>query len=141
MSLIGDLQSYLEDEGIAGGTTGWLLLRRRVVDAADQSMDQLVVLTEDGGPAPEIGAGEGIGDAAVMDLSIHVLVRAAAWDGDASAAKVAEIEAALHGKLDVLIGSTRCLRVAAQAPQPVFIGFDDLGRPRHTQSFRFLVAA
>lgn len=132
MSTVSDLFTYLESEGIAGGVTSWGLVRRRMHD--DQ--DQLVALTEDGGPMPEIGATEGIGDSAVTDPSVLVSVRGAPWDGDAAQAKAEEVMEALHGLLGVTLGSTRYDRIAANTAAPVFAGFDKNGRPLCTISFR-----
>lgn len=136
MSVVDDLDSFLETQGIAGGSTTWTLLRRRVTD--EPAEDQLVVLTEDGGLSPEISEDEGIGDSALADMGVLVTVRAGAWDGDASFDKAMEIFTALHGQLDVLLGSNTYMRVRARTAEPVFIGFDDQGRPRHTIAFLLL---
>lgn len=129
--LVDDVQAYLEAEGITDGSTSWPSVRRRLHDGSDQ----LVVITEDGGPTPEIGA-PGVRSASLKDPAFQVRVRATAWDGDASAAKAQEIFDALHGRLKLEMGEGRYLRVAAQSPEPVFIGYDERGRPEHTISFR-----
>lgn len=136
MSLVDDVFAFLESEGFAGGSTDWTLLRRRVMDAP--AADSLVVLTEDGGTAPEQPAQSGIGDSAMQDRGIQIRVRAEAWNGDAAQAKAKAISNALHGQRNVQIGSTRYLRVGAMTAEPVFIGFDSSGRPEYTQSFRML---
>lgn len=136
MSAVNDVFTYLTAQGIAGGSTEWDLKRRRLMDAP--ATDQLVVLTEDGGRAPEIAETEGIGDSALQDVGVHVLVRAEAWDGDASAAKAQEVLDALHGRRDVQLDQTTYLRVRALTPEPVFLGFDEQGRPRHTVALRLL---
>jgi hypothetical protein len=101
--------------------------------------NQLVVVSEDGGPPPEIAETEGIGDSAFHDVGVHVLVRAVAWDSDASLDKAAEIFTALHGKRNIVVGSsTTYLRVRARTPEPLFLGFDEQGRPRHTIAFLLL---
>ena len=136
MGVVADVYSYLEAQGLAGGSTDWTLLRRRLVD--DPASDQIVVLTEDGGLAPECGATEGIGDSALQDVGIQVAVRAGPWDGDAGAAKAQEILTALHGLRDTTLGSHTYRRVRAQTPEPIFLGFDARGRPRHTLSLYLL---
>lgn len=138
MSVVDDVFHYLEMNGLAGGSTDWTLLRRRMVD--DPAHDRCVVVNEDGGVAPEFGAAEGIGDSAMRDPAVMVTVRAAEWDGDASQAKGEEVRAALHGLRDVTLGlggSPRYYRVRAQS-ELIFAGFDPQGRPHHTISFRLL---
>lgn len=141
MSIVDDLYAYLESTGFTGGSTGWAAMRRRLMD--EPALDQVVVITEDGGPPPEIAAGEGIGDAALADVGVLLTVRAAQWDGDASYVKAEDIRTALHGLRDVVLGASGAasyLRVRAMTPEPVFLGYDDRGRPRHTIAFRLLRA-
>jgi len=140
MSAVNDVFSYLEAQGIAGGSTLWALLRRRETDEPDTEQ-QLVVVAEDGGPEPEIPATEGIGDSALYDVGVLITVRAAAWDGDASAAKAKEIFDALHGKRGVTVGATTYIRVRCRSTEPIFVGFDDRGRPHHTLALLLLKAA
>lgn len=132
MGVVDDVYTYLEAQSITGGATGYQAVRRRVIDPPDK----IVVLTEDGGQAPEIGTDEGIGDAAYRDAGVQVRVRADAWNGDASQAKAQEVYDALHGLLGATVGATTYQRIAAMTPEPVFIGFDDKGRPEHTIAFR-----
>lgn len=139
MGAVDDLYAYLVAEGLAGGSTGWPLYRRRMTD--DPVPDQVVVVTENGGGVPELPSEVGIGDSALADPGVQVAVRGKAWDGDASASKAAEIFAALHGQFGVTMGSTTYLRVQAQTPEPLFIGFDARGRPQHTCSYLLLRAA
>ena len=136
MSAVDDVYAYLIDQGIAGGSTAWSLARRRLMDAPAE--DQIVVLMEDGGTAPEIPTDEGLGDSALQDAGVHATVRAGAWDSDASVAKAIEIYDALHGLLDTEVGSTTYMRVRARTAEPVFLDFDDKGRPRHTVAFLLL---
>lgn len=145
MSAVDDVFTYLgpsPGQGLAGGATGWALVRRRMGDPPTFT-DQAVVVAEDGGPSPEIKATSGIGNAAIQDPGVIVMVRAGAWDGDACKAKAAAIFAALHGKLNIQLvsGGTLYYRVRALTPEPIFAGFDDTGRPRHTVAFRLLTAA
>lgn len=100
--------------------------------------DQLVVVTEDGGPLPEIPETEGMGDSAFGDIGVLLTVRAAQFDSDASETKAADIFDELHGKRDLTMGATTYLRVRARTPEPVFAGFDDQGRPQHTLAFMLL---
>lgn len=139
MGAVSDVYAYLGAQGIAGGSTGWSLLRRQVSDAAGV-LDQLVVVSDDGGATPEMAAAVGIGDAAFGDAGVLITVRAGEHDGDASQAKAEEILAALHGQFGVLIGSTTYLRVRALTAEPTFAGFDDRGRPLHTLGVRMLRA-
>lgn len=142
MGAVADVTGYLEGQGIAGGSTGWQLFRRRLTDAPNVNLpDQCVVVTEDGGSEPEISAVEGIGDSALADQGILVSVRGKAWDGDASAAKCQAIYDALHGQLNIALpgsGGTEYLRIRARTSGPVFAGFDSKGRPLHTISFLLL---
>jgi hypothetical protein len=133
MGLVEDMQAFLDDAGLAGDSvSGWPSVRRRLHDESDQ----LVVITEDGGTAPEIPAAAGLGSAALKDPAVQVRVRAAPWDGDASLAKAQAIMDALHGQLEVDMGEGHYLRVVAQSAAPVFIGYDERSRPEHTISFR-----
>lgn len=132
MGLVDDVYDFLEAQGIAGGSTDWALFRRRVND----TRDRIVVLTEDGGIPPEIGRMDGIGDSAFKDPAVQTIVRAEAWNGDASEAKSQEIFDALHGRSCVMLGSTEYIRVAANTAGPIFAGFDENGRPTHTLSYR-----
>lgn len=139
MSGVADVYTFLETQGLAGGVTGWDLLRRRVMDTP--SLDQSVVVLEDGGFEPELPADEGIGDSALGDPGVIVQVRGKAWDGDASFAKAQAILAALHGLRNVALGGSGAdvyLRVRAMTSEPVFAGFDDQGRPMHTVGLRLL---
>ncbi len=138
MGVVTDVFTYLEAQGVAGGSTEWALLRRRVMD--QEVTDQLVVVTEDGGGAPEIAESPGIGDSALKDLGVQVLVRGNPWDGDSSLTKAVEVFDTLHGLLDTLVGATTYLRVKAQTGEPVFVGFDERGRPQHTLSFLLLAS-
>lgn len=133
---VDDLYQFLETQGLAGGSTNWNLIRRRMGD--DPITDQVVVLSEDGGLPPEIKETSGLGDTALEDPAVLVTVRAAEWDGDASRAKAGDIMAALHGMRNILVGTTTYIRIVAQTPEPVFAGFDEKGRPLHTLSFRML---
>lgn len=138
MSVVADVFEFLEDSGVTGGSTGWTLLRRRMNDAVG---DQVIVLTEDGGMAPEIGRSSGIGDSAMRDLGVQIMVRAGPWDGDASQEMAEDIFGLLHGLTCVEMGSTEYVRVAAQTAGPIFAGFDEKGRPLHTIAFRCMTRA
>jgi len=138
MSAVQDVYDFLLAQGLAGGSTEWGLVRRRIADSP-QLANQAVVVTEDGGYPPEIPSSVGIGDSAMKDIGVQVLVRGEPWDGDGSLAKAVEIYDALHGKRRITLGSVEYLRVVAQTPEPVFLGFDETGRPRHTTSYLLLV--
>lgn len=137
MSVVDDVYTHLLTQGVAGGSTGWGLLRRREMDTPVP--DACVTVSEDGGTLPELDAASGIGDAAIADVGVLCTVRGAPWDGDATAAKALEVYAALHNVRDAVLGSSGSpvyFRVRALTPEPVFTGFDDKGRPRHTLAFR-----
>jgi len=144
MSVVTDVVAYLTAQGIVGGSTGWPIQRRRLDDTPTTPgaavPDQLVVVQEDGGQAPEIHASAGIGDAAIGDPAVLVTVRGKAWDGDGSLAKAVALHTALHGlrNVQLVTNGTTYLRLRAQTPEPVFAGFDDAGRPRHTFSIMLM---
>ncbi len=140
-SVVDDVFHYITEHGIAGESTDWALLRRRMMDAPVS--DQLVVVAEDGGNLPEIADGAGIGDSAMQDVGVLITVRGAAWDSDASLTKAQEILTSLHGLRSTVLGSSGgplYLRVRAMTSEPVFAGYDDTGRPRHTIALRLLRA-
>lgn len=135
-STVENVASFLEAEGLAGGSTEWILMRRRIMDTP--KTNQLVVVSEDGGPPSEIPAAEGIGDSAMRDSGVIVTVRADPWDGDSSSGKAEEIRDALHGLIAADVGEQMYHRVRAMTSEPVFAGFDDKNRPLHTIAFRLL---
>lgn len=134
--VVSDVFSALVLFGLAGGSTGWDIIRRKDMD--EHTQDRLVVLSEDGGTAPEMATTSGIGDAALGDPAVLLTVRAGASDSDASAAKAADIILLLHGQRNVVLGSTLYYRIRTRTLEPIFAGFDDKGRPRHTISFQLL---
>lgn len=138
MPAVDDVLTYLESQGLAGGATGWTVLRRRLMDSP--APDQLIVVSEDGGSPPEIAVSSGLGEDALSDPGVLVTVRAGAWDGDASRAKAQAIHSALHGirSTALVSGGTVYLGIRAMTPEPVFVGFDSQGRPLHTIAFRLL---
>lgn len=137
MSAVDDVFAYLQAQTIGGTTSDWALLRRRMLD--DSTAAQALAVQEDGGPEPEMPAAEGIGDSALAEAGVLVTVRAKAWDGDASRAKAQAVIDVLHGLRGVqLAGNTSrtYLAVRALTSEPVFAGFDDQGRPKHTVALR-----
>lgn len=137
---VSDVYAYLVAQGIAPSST-WDMFTRRLVD--QPAKDQLIVIQEDGGFSPEQPASSGLGDSALAWPGVMVTVRAGAWDADSSFAKAEAIRALLHGKRDLQLstGGTRYFGISAMTPEPVFAGFDDIGRPMHTISFRLLKLA
>ena len=134
MGVVSDVQSYLETQGLIGGSTGWASIRRRILDGGGD-LDKIVSIKEDGGGgSPEIKASSGIGDAAIGKPGVLITVRAEANDGDASQAKAAAIFSALHSQSGS-IGSGSYLVIQARTPEPVFVGFDERQRPLHTIGF------
>jgi hypothetical protein len=136
MPAVDDVVAHITAQGLVAGSTGWDVLRRRMMDAP--SKDQLVVVQEDGGPAPEIKVGDGIGDSAMKDVGVLVTVRATQWKSDDSRVKAQQVFDALHGLRSATVGSRTYLRVMALTPEPIWVGFDEQGRPRHTIAFRLL---
>lgn len=136
MSLASDLQTYLAAQGHIDGATGWTSVRRRLHD----KVDKLVVITEDGGPAPEIATATGLGSAAFRDPAAQVLVRGEPWQSDEVVTKAQDIYDELHGRLAVTLGSTTYDRVVAQSSGPIPLGFDENGRFQVTISFRCAVS-
>ena len=138
MSLLMDLSAYLVAQTLAGGSTGWNLVRRRIVDEPDA--DQLIVLNEDGG-STEVPAVRGVGDAAMHDIGVQCLVRGPVGDSDASLTRAELLREHFHGKLNLTMNGHVYLRAMARTPEPLFIGFDERSRPQHTISFLFLTHA
>lgn len=134
MSAVADLQAYLEDQGLIGGSSGWPFTRRVLHDGSDQ----LVILTEDGGGRPEIHADTGIGDMACQDPAVQVRVRGEPHDHDTAHDKAEEILRAVHGLRGAMLGSTEYVRVASQTSEPIYIGQDAKRRPEFTLSFRMM---
>lgn len=135
MGLVEDLRIHLTAESIVG-TSDWPVVERRVHEGAG---DQLVILTEDGGFEPETPAPScSIGDTAMWEPAVQVRVRGEAWDSPTAFAKAVQIRDELHGILRETVGYTLYMRIKAQTPEPLFIGFDGEGRPEFTQSFRAL---
>ena len=142
MGVVADVQTYLEAQGIIGGVTGWKSLRRAIVDGPGDlpsDFDQMVSIREDGGFAAEVKAAQGIGDAAIGRPAVLVTVRAKKADGDASGAKAQEIFSALNSLIGT-IGDGSYLVVNARTSEPVFVGFDERGRPLHTIGFVLMIS-
>lgn len=136
MGVVADVQDYLAAQSIVDGATGWPSARRRMHDGDG---DKLVVITEDGGPEPEMAATVGIGSAAWRDPAVQVRVRGEPWKGDAAFAIAEAVFTALNGLIDETINSTRYMRVVAQTSGPVFLGYDKKNRPDFTISFRMKI--
>ncbi len=128
---VDDVVAYLTEEGIVDGSsssTGWPSSKRRVHDQTQQ----LVIVTEDGGAPPEIGR---IDDSAALESpGVQVRVRGEPWDGDAVAAKMAEVYAALHGLTGATLGSTFYVGIVALTSSPASF-YDEKGRVNQTMSF------
>jgi len=139
LDLVSDVYNYLNASGLVGGSTGWALIRRKVSDAP--TPDQCVIISEDGGPPSEQWAAEGIGDSAMRDPAVHIMVRGKPWDGDASGYKALEIYNLMHSKRGITMGSHYYFRIQSRTASPLFLGFDERGRPQHTLSFLCLADA
>jgi len=136
MGAVSDVQDYLEEQGLIGGSTEWKSLRRNRQD----KQDKVVVITEDGGPEPEIHKATGIGDSAVRDSGVQVLVRAERLDGDAAYEKAQEIYDALHGLTATTLGETEYIRVVALTSEPAVLQ-DENERPLITWAYRLMALA
>ena len=132
MAAIDDVQAYLIEQGVIGGSTDWPTTLRRSHDGTPR----LVVLRGDAGPQPELPAETGIGDSAIGDPGVHVTVRGAPDEAPEAEAKAREIIDHLHGLFAVEMGSTEYMRVTALTPEPVDVGVDDRARPIFTVAFR-----
>lgn len=131
MSVVEDVQGYLVAEGLVDGVTSWPSCRRMVHDDSDA----LVVITEDGGPQPEIPAAQGVGSAALAELGVQVLVRGNPGDSDEASAKALAIHRLLHGLRGSDLNDLGYRKIRAMTAGPVFIGFDETNRPQFTSSF------
>jgi hypothetical protein len=80
----------------------------------------------------------GVGDSALEDVGIHITVRGDASNSDDSFARANTILRGLHGLRNVEIGTRTYLAIRAMTPEPVFLGFDETARPRHSIAFRML---
>ena len=134
MGVVSDVQTYLESQNLIGGSTGWDSVRRRMHD----NQDQVVAISEDGGPAPEQPASSGVGSAALGDPGVQVMVRGTRWNSDATYDKAEAIRADLHGQRDTTLDATTYYRVRSMTPEPIFLGFDENGRPMHSIAFRLM---
>ena len=140
MGVVADVQTYLEAQGIIGGVTGWKSMRRAIVDGpGDDTFDQLVSIREDGGFAAEVKAAQGLGDAAIGRPAVHITVRAKKAKSSASEAKAAEVFSALNSFIGTM-GESSYLVVNARTSCPVFVGFDERGRPLHTIGFVLMIS-
>lgn len=135
MSFVDDIQDHLQSQGLVDGATGWASVRNTMLD---DKGDQLVMVAEDGGPAPEISTTDGIGDSALKDVGALLTVRAGPNSPDDSRSKAQAILDELHGQLGATIGSNAYLRVTALTGEPIAAGYDDKSRPLHTVAFRGL---
>lgn len=136
-----DVFNFLVAQNLAGGTSGWDIKRRSIIDSSVG--DKLVVVSEDGGSPPEMPAAAGIGDAVLADKGVLVTVRGVAADSDASFQKANAILVALHGLrgVELVSGGGVYFGIRALTSEPVFAGFDARVRPLHTVAFRLLADA
>lgn len=137
MGVVDDVHAYLGDQDLAGDGTDWALVRRNEHDETDQ----MVIVTEDGGPAPEIAESTGIGDSALEDRGVQVRARSAPNDGDSSFSKARAVYDALHGKRKLTMNGNEYFRIVALTAEPVAAGKDDNERWSHTISFRCSIFA
>lgn len=135
MGIVTDVQDFLENESLIGGGTGWVSVQRLL---HDDEGDRIVVISEDGGPLPEVPSAGGVGEAALADVGVHFMVRAGPEDSEASFDMAQAILDALHGTIHATLNGQEYIRGRALTGEPIFAGFDDRRRPTHTIAFRFL---
>lgn len=129
---VDDVQMFLSENGITDGSTDWPSVLRMMHDESDR----LVVITEDGGPAPELPAAAGVGDSALADVGVRIVTRGSIDEIEEAQAKAQEIFDALHGQLNTTLGYTPYLRVRAFNAHPYFVQWDDRRRPVFSSAFR-----
>lgn len=140
MDIVTDVQTLLATLGLVDGPSGWTSSRRVLTDeTGPESGARVVAITEDGGPAPEMSADEGLGSAAFSFPAVQIRVRGRPHKGDETRAKVAAIRDALHSTRGA-VGDTWYTWIRARS-EPVFLGLDDQRRPEFTISFVAAVAA
>jgi hypothetical protein len=131
--VVSDLFAFLvaSPQDIEAG--GWKLVRRGMHDG---NAHQMIVLTEDGGPAPEIAAADGIGASAWGFSNVQVRVRGNPWDGDSARAKLAEVFDLLDSRPGLIMNDQRYDMIQATTTEPAAF-MDDKGRWNLTQVFTF----
>lgn len=131
-SLVNDLQTYLQAQGLVDGDTEWVSTRHQPHDG----QDRLVTIAADGGPSPEVGASQGLGSAAARTPGVQVRCRAEAGNGDAAETKAREILDQLAGRTGVTMDETYYWGIEAVTSDPLPVGADDNNRPEFSISFR-----
>ena len=132
MGAADDVQAYLAANSLVDGGTGWPSVLRRVHDETAK----LVIITEDGGPVPQIPRAQGIGDVAMGEPGVQIMVRGEPWKSQDTMDQGQAILDLLHGLAGETIGSTDYIGVYSQTPEPIFLGFDEKHRPRCTVNVR-----
>lgn len=135
MGAVNDVRTHLQSAGLIDGATGWVSVKRF---EHDDGGNQQVIITEDGGPTPEMKASQGIGDSALGDAGVQVRVRGEPHKASDTKSKAQEIIDELHGQRGLVISGTTYYRIRSLTREPVFAGYDDDRRPSHTASFRLL---
>ncbi len=121
--LADEIAQHLDDQAVTGGATGWEARTGRLTE----SQDQLVLVTETAGEAPEAGS----------DLErpgFQVLVRGAVDGVTAARAKADEILGQLHRFIGTA-GGKPYVGVLATG-QPFIVAWDDRKRPVLATNYR-----
>lgn len=137
MGVVDDVVTRMQAQSLVDGATGWTSSKRKMHDGSNQ----LVVVTEDGGPPPELHASQGIGSEALKQPAVQILVRGEPNKGNDTYTKARAIFDDLNHLLDVTINSTTYLSILSRTSEPVFTGFDDNERPIISMSFLMLTSA
>lgn len=123
--LLDEIGTYLTNQGVVGGATGWTLAKAYM----PPSPDQVVALFETGGFAPELP----------VDLdrpTFQVRVRGTKMDYPGARAKIDQVVTELHKFQGTLSGVYYVMIAAMQSPMP--LGYDENERPELAVNFRAL---
>lgn len=124
MSVVEDFQQILKDAGVVDGGTGWTSFRRVLPDEPDD----VVVITEAGGPDPEAGTGV---------EQPFVQVRTRAKRPSAARTKLDECIAALAERTEVTVNGTRYAWIY-RSGEVAYLGLDEEKRASLAQTFSTL---
>lgn len=133
--LAADVRAYLEAQSLVGQGTNW----PSTIGGFNDESDRLVQIAEDAGPAPEVYAASGMGDAARAFPTVLVTVRGEPHQRTETRSQAAAIYDALHS-LGGTVGSSEYMQVRARASAFALV-YDDRRRPRYSMSYQAAAAA
>lgn len=131
MGAVKDVYDWLGAEGLVGST--WVVIERT---RTDNIQNRVIVVVEDGGPEPEVGADSGIGSAAMAFPGVLLRFRGEPGQAIEVQEKAQDIQNRLHGLRGVDIGDNHYLEVRVLTSEPIFVGFDEKKRPEFTVALR-----